>query len=139
MLKSSRRKIDAENRRKAAIDDAIKELGHVYFDLNSSYLNATSKAVLDRLVALLNQNATVELHVTSHTDSRGRSKYNKWLSQRRVDRTKTYLIDAGIDAARLHTEAFGEEMLLNECDDTIYCPEEKHRINRRSEFVVRKY
>lgn len=132
-------KIDAENTRKQQIENAIKELGFVYFDLNSSYLTKKSKEILEALALILNNNPQVELKITSYTDSRGKSQYNNWLSKRRVDRTVEYLTKKEIDANRLTSEGYGEENLLNECDDTNYCLEEKHQINRRSEFEIVKY
>ncbi len=132
-------KTDAENQRKLALENKIKALGFVYFDLNSSYLNADSKKVLDALAQILAETPEVTLRIASHTDSRGTDKYNKWLSERRVQRTIGYLINKGIAAQRLEAEGLGESKLLNECDDTIYCPEEKHKINRRSEFILTNY
>jgi len=130
---------DAENRSKRQIEDEIDALGFVYFDLNSSYLDTKSKSILDALTLLLKRNDSVTLNVSSYTDSRGTSTYNDWLSRRRVERTVAYLIKQGIASERLIAEGFGEENLLNECDDNTYCPEEKHKINRRSEFNVVKF
>ena len=132
-------KMDAEKQREQAIRDKIEALGYVYFDLNSSYLNKKSQGILDALGVILEEYPELQLKVTSHTDSRGQSTYNKWLSERRVQRTLQYLTAAGIDPARLASEAFGEENLLNECDDNTYCTEEKHQVNRRSEFVITKF
>ncbi|WP_252729831.1 OmpA family protein [Zobellia uliginosa] len=132
-------KVDEEEQRKLDIKKEIDDLGLAYFDLNSSYLNSKSKKVLDGLAVVLQKHPELELKISSHTDSRGTSKYNNWLSQRRVDRTKAYLIKKGVDINRLDTEAYGETNLLNECDDTVYCGEEKHQVNRRSEFVITKY
>ncbi len=129
-------KQDAENKRRQDLTDRINDLGYVYFQLNSSFLNKTSKNVLDSLVKIFDEIPTLKLKITSHTDSRGNSNYNDWLSQRRVDKTKEYLIASGIAPERLVAEAYGERKLLNECDDDTYCPEEKHRINRRSEFLI---
>lgn len=132
-------KDDADRERKLQIENSIEELGYVYFDLNSSYLNHSSEAILAKLAELLKENSNIELKVVSYTDSRGQSNYNKWLSQRRVNRTVNYLVQLGVDSSRLFAEAYGEEQLLNECDDHTYCPEEKHRINRRSEFILVKH
>jgi outer membrane protein OmpA-like peptidoglycan-associated protein len=132
-------KQDAENKRRQDLTDRINDLGYVYFELNSSFLNKTSKNVLDSLVKIFDEIPTLKLKITSHTDSRGNSNYNDWLSQRRVDKTKEYLIASGIAPERLVAEAYGERKLLNECDDDTYCPEEKHRINRRSEFIILNY
>ena len=132
-------KLDAENQRKQKIKDAIDALGYVYFDFDSSYLNKPYKTLLDKLALILQENPSVTLKVGSHTDSRGPEKYNMWLSQRRVLKTKEYLITQGIDPNRLATEAHGEEHLTNECNDNTRCSSEKHRVNRRSEFEVIQY
>ena len=129
-------KIDTENSRKENIKLRIEALKYVYFDLNSSALTRQSKIILDSLVLILKEIPSLELKITSHTDSRGASKYNDGLSKRRVVSTKNYLVDNGVDESKLTTESFGERQLLNECDDDTYCPEEKHAVNRRSEFVI---
>ncbi len=132
-------KLDAEKKRKQDLQDKIDALGHVYFDLNSSYVNRRSQGILDALSVILNDNPELTLKVSSHTDSRGKSTYNKWLSERRVKRTVDYLITKGIADVRLKAEAYGEENLLNECDDNTYCTEDKHQMNRRSEFVITNF
>lgn len=132
-------KQDAEKLRKQQIEDQIEDLGVVYFDLNSSYLTSTSQRILDDMALLLKDNSGVVLKVSSFADSRGAATYNNWLSERRVARTVAYLEAQGIAEERLQAKAYGEEKLLNECDDTTYCPEEKHKVNRRSEFEVLKF
>lgn len=132
-------KLNAERERKLAIEKRITDLGYVYFDLNSSVINKKSKGILDSLTVVLNEIPELKLKITSHTDSRGASKYNDWLSERRVNNTKDYLLAKGVDESKLTIESFGEKQLLNECDDTIYCPEEKHKVNRRSEFIITQY
>lgn len=132
-------KIDAENKRKSEIEDRIKRLGFIYFALNSSYIKKESLGVLDKLANLMQELPELELKVTSHTDARGTSQYNQWLSQKRADQTKGYLVKKGIDSKRLEAEAYGEDRLLNDCDDNTYCTEDKHRVNRRSEFIATKF
>ncbi len=129
-------KMEAENSKRSKIQERIKALGYVYFDLNSSYLNSKDKELLDNLMAILNEHPNLVLQIGSHTDSRGTDKYNLWLSQRRADRTVEYLISKGISEDRVVTKAYGEENLTNECDDGVYCTESKHRKNRRSEFTI---
>ena len=132
-------KLDAENRRKQQLEKKIDDLGLVYFDFNSSYINRESQKILNALAELLKDNEGIVLKVSSYTDSRGTAHYNDWLSRRRVERTVDHLIKQGIAPERLQPEGYGEENLLNECDDHTYCPEEKHKINRRSEFKVVKF
>jgi len=132
-------RIDALNKKKAEIKSRIENLGNVYFALNSSVINSRSKKIMNSLMLMFEEIPTLKLKITSHTDSRGASKYNDWLSQRRVDNTKDYLLSIGVSENKLTTEAYGENKLLNECDDNTYCPEEKHAVNRRSEFVVQEF
>jgi len=132
-------KIDVLNKKREEIKSRIESLGNVYFALNSSVVNTSSKKVLDSLANVLEEIPTLKLKITAHTDSRGTSKYNDWLSQRRVDKTKAYLVSMGISEDKLVAEAYGETMLLNECDDNTYCPEDKHAVNRRSEFVILEF
>jgi outer membrane protein OmpA-like peptidoglycan-associated protein len=108
----------------------------VYFDFNSSFLNEKSKVILDGLVLILKENPEMRVKVPSHTDPRGESDYNKWLSERRVQSTVAYLLSKGIQNERLIEESFGEEKLLNDCDDSKPCSEDEHKINRRSEFII---
>lgn len=130
--------IEAENNRKSQLENRIKELGFVYFNLNSSYLNKESKAVLATLADILQSEQGVTLKIVSHTDSRGTATYNEWLSERRVERTIDYLVSKGIATERLTAESLGETSLLNNCDDTTFCTEDKHKLNRRSEFIITK-
>ena len=130
-------KIDAENQRKQQLENSIKDLGFVYFGFNSSYLNKSYKALLDKLALIIQENPSLSLLIGSHTDSRGPEKYNIWLSEKRMKRTIEYLVkQKGIDASRLQGEAFGESKLVNECNDHTRCSEAKHKLNRRSEFVI---
>ena len=91
---------------------------------------------MGELSKILQEHPTLVIQVSSHTDARGTDRYNLWLSQRRVKRTADYLLSKGISSDRILSEAFGEQNLTNECNDGVYCPEEKHRENRRSEFKV---
>jgi outer membrane protein OmpA-like peptidoglycan-associated protein/opacity protein-like surface antigen len=49
------------------------------------------------------------LTLTGHADKRGPKEYNLKLSQRRVDRVKSYLVEQGVPADHLETRAVGEE------------------------------
>jgi outer membrane protein OmpA-like peptidoglycan-associated protein len=127
-------RIEAEKHRRQQLEDEVKNLGRVYFSFDSFSLNDDSKKVLNGLEDILRRNPDLKIKIASGTDSRGPSPYNLGLSERRVKATRDYLLSLGIDTNRLSTEAYGEDSLLNECDDNTYCSEAKHRINRRSEF-----
>jgi outer membrane protein OmpA-like peptidoglycan-associated protein len=48
-----------------------------------------------------------------HADPRGSVDYNKGLTERRVDRTKTYLVEHGVPADHIETRSFGKGDELN--------------------------
>lgn len=50
-----------------------------------------------------------KLILSGHTDVRGTKEYNQALSERRVARTKSYLVKQGVPADNLETRALGEE------------------------------
>jgi outer membrane protein OmpA-like peptidoglycan-associated protein len=118
------------------LQQELSNIGLVYFNLNSSYLNSKSKKVLDKMVEFMNTYPELHLNLASHTDARGSDEYNQWLSERRVSRTKEYLVKQGIAEERLVEKAMGETQLTNECDDNVRCTEAQHRENRRSEFTL---
>jgi outer membrane protein OmpA-like peptidoglycan-associated protein len=49
-----------------------------------------------------------------HADPRGSAEYNQALSERRVERTKAFLIEHGVPEANLETKALGEQQNLTE-------------------------
>ncbi len=44
-----------------------------------------------------------------HADHRGSEEFNQALSERRVERTKSFLIEQGIPEANIETKAYGKE------------------------------
>lgn len=58
----------------------------------------------------------VLLSFQGHADRRGSAPYNMALSQRRADRVKNFLIEAGIPESVLETKAFGKEQELTSAE-----------------------
>jgi outer membrane protein OmpA-like peptidoglycan-associated protein len=54
------------------------------------------------------------LILEGHADPRGSVEYNQALSERRVERTKRFLIEHGVPEANLETKAFGKQENLTE-------------------------
>lgn len=116
--------------------DKTYTLSDIYYDYNKANLRQDSKLILDTLYMLLQENPKIVIELSSHTDSRGSDKYNLDLSQSRAESCVNYLISKGIQAERLQAKGYGEEKLLNKCDDGVKCTDEEHQINRRTEFRV---
>lgn len=111
-------------------------LNPIYFDLDKSFIRPDAAIELNKIVAVLKKYPKIKIQVRSHTDSRAIWYYNTALSKRRAKSTRAYLIRNGIHRNRITSRGYGESRLLNKCKDYVYCTEEEHQLNRRSEFIV---
>ncbi|HLK97788.1 MAG TPA: OmpA family protein, partial [Hymenobacter sp.] len=68
-----------------------------------------------------------------HTDNQGDPALNLKLSQDRVNEVKKYLVQKGVNSARISTEGFGDTKPLASNDK-----EETRKLNRRVEFRITK-
>jgi outer membrane protein OmpA-like peptidoglycan-associated protein len=80
-----------------------------------------SQAVtLDALASDFKQYLTyrpdAQLILEGHADIRGSKEYNIKLSERRVERTKGYLVEKGVPADKLEVKAFGFEKNMTDAD-----------------------
>ena len=74
----------------------------ILFDIGSSVITPESKASLDQIAALLQENANLNLHVVGHTDNQGSVDSNFALSKARAAAVVAGLSKVyGIVAARL--------------------------------------
>jgi len=110
----------------------------IYFNFDKSFITSDARRELDKVVSIMNQYPTMEIDVRSHTDSRGNDRYNMALSERRNKSTIQYLVDKGISRSRLTGRGYGETQLVNHCSNGVRCPDEVHKQNRRSEFIITK-
>jgi outer membrane protein OmpA-like peptidoglycan-associated protein len=83
------------------------------------------------------------LILEGHADPRGSVEYNQALSQRRVDRTKNYLAQAGIPADHIDTKALGKQHNLTDAEikasidaNPTITAEERKRILRNERVVI---
>jgi peptidoglycan-associated lipoprotein len=89
----------------------------VFFDTDSTELNAAGQATLDKQAAWLNQYGRYSFTVEGHADERGTREYNFALGARRAESTKNYLIAKGISSSRIKTISYGKERPVATCDD----------------------
>ena len=62
-----------------------------------------------------------------HADPRGSEEYNKGLTERRVDRTKNFLVEHGVPADHIETRSFGK-------DDNLTTEQVKEQIAQNTEL-----
>jgi outer membrane protein OmpA-like peptidoglycan-associated protein len=130
-----------ENKREVVLkEEDLFIVNRVYFDHNSSVLNSYAKEQLDAVSRLLSFNSLLQVDICSYADARGGQAYNLQLSKQRAMSLLQYLKNTGVEANRISYTYKGESDILNECDDSIDCIEEKHAINRRTEikFVAKE-
>lgn len=110
----------------------------IFFDKNSSYPSADSYQKLAPIISYLKENPTSSVEISAYADSRAPDEYNLWLSANRGERIKNHLVRKGISASRIKIVPYGESKLINNCGNSIDCPEEEHAKNRRVEVVLKK-
>lgn len=89
------------------------------FDFDKAVLRPAGRTALDDFFGKIKEIEPEMIMAVGHADRFGSEAYNQNLSERRVAAVKTYLVDKGIAADRVHTEGKGESQPLTkagECD-----------------------
>ena len=116
------------------INDSWK-LNNIHYNFNKWDVRPDAEPILDSLINLL-KIYPIRVELASHTDSRGTSEYNDWLSQKRAESVVSYLVKHGVNRNRLTATGYGKSALLNQCADGVPCSEKEHQVNRRTEVRV---
>jgi outer membrane protein OmpA-like peptidoglycan-associated protein len=98
---------------------------NVYFETNKWNIRTEARAELDNLVQVLKENPGLKIEVAGHADQRGSASYNQWLSNKRANAVRDYLIKNGVSASQLEVKGYGEVNNLPTLDE-----------NRRVEFKI---
>lgn len=106
---------DLDGTKDVAKDNLERELAEkgkailygINFDFNSDVIRPESKPTLDKVAAILKENAEWKFSVEGHTDNIGGDSYNQTLSEKRAASVVKYLTDAGITADRLTAKGYG--------------------------------
>lgn len=106
-------------------------LNNIFFDIGKATLRAESYAELGILNKLLNDNPTLKIEISGHTDNKGSATLNQTLSENRAKAVVDYLISKGIDASRLRYAGYGPTRPIASNDK-----EEGRQQNRRTEFEI---
>ncbi|OGU60838.1 MAG: hypothetical protein A2X64_04535 [Ignavibacteria bacterium GWF2_33_9] len=104
-------------------------MNNIFFDYDKYELKEESFPELERLLKILNNNKSVKIQISAHTDDQGSDIYNKKLSENRAQAVVDYLAAKGIERDRLKAVGYGESKPI--ADNTT---EEGRAQNRRVEF-----
>ncbi len=128
-----------------AINDLVKEqegktvlkLESFVFDRGKSDISPAIAQELNKVMDLVRAFPQIKMRIETHTDSRGSTLSNKRLSQKRADMMKSYLRGIGVADTNLSTAiGYGEERILNDCTNGVYCLEFLHNQNVRTLIEV---
>jgi flagellar motor protein MotB len=108
-------------------------IDNVYFYFGQTLLKPESSGSLDKIVEFIKANPTLELEIAGHTDDEGADDYNLTLSQGRAEAVVHYLVNVGIEPARLTAHGYGETKPI----DKAITKAAKAK-NRRVEFTIVK-
>ncbi|QNL20822.1 OmpA family protein [Hyphobacterium sp. CCMP332] len=106
---------------------------HVLFKRGTPELLDQSYGDLDYVAQILNKNEDLNIQIAGHTDNSGNAYLNYILSEKRANTIKKYLINKGINPARIETKGYGgtQPIASNESEETM-------KLNRRVEFKLIK-
>jgi outer membrane protein OmpA-like peptidoglycan-associated protein len=107
-------------------------LRNIYFDFDKATFQTESYTELNKLEAMLRTNNNMSIELAGHTDAVGTKAYNMYLSQKRAEAVKDYLVKKGIDTRRINAVGYGKTKPLASNDDE----NEGRELNRRVEFKV---
>jgi outer membrane protein OmpA-like peptidoglycan-associated protein len=106
-------------------------LKNIFFETNKFDLDPKSQTELDKVVELLNDNPTIKIEISGHTDNVGKPAENLILSNNRAKSVVKYLVSKNIASARLVAKGYGETKPI--AGNTT---EEGRAKNRRTELRV---
>jgi outer membrane protein OmpA-like peptidoglycan-associated protein/tetratricopeptide (TPR) repeat protein len=106
-------------------------LDNIYFQTGKSVLTVDSYEALDQVVRFLENNESVRLEISGHTDNTGSLRINTSLSQARAKAVVDYIAGRGIANDRLEYKGYADSQPVAGNDTP-----EGREMNRRVEFKV---
>jgi outer membrane protein OmpA-like peptidoglycan-associated protein len=100
--------IQAQRGAMMAEEPAPVRISGIFFETGRDELSPEARHQLDIVASELTANPELSTVIEGFADTRGDSKQNLELSQRRADRVREYLSSRGVDAARLEAVGLGE-------------------------------
>ncbi len=98
----------------ARLRERLEAEGHValygiYFDTGSPVLKPESRSALEHARALLADAPGLKVEVQGHTDNTGKNPGNQLLSDARAAAVRDWLVEHGIDRARLDAKGYADQ------------------------------
>ncbi len=106
-------------------------LDHIYFETGKAILRPESEEALNQVLRFLENNPSMRLEISGHTDNTGSLRINQKLSRDRASSVVNYLVGKGIPQEMLESKGYADTQPVAENNTT-----EGRTKNRRVEFIV---
>ena len=103
---------------------------NIHFALDKSDITAESAAIMDEIIAVLQEYSFITVELQGHTDPRASNAYNQALGERRALAARNYLLQQGIAPERMRIRSFGETQRVSSGSGRI-----DYARDRRTEFI----
>jgi outer membrane protein OmpA-like peptidoglycan-associated protein len=104
----------------------------ILFATDSAVLGPDAREALDQAAQVFSEYPRTAIVIQGHTDSTGTEEHNQSLSERRATAVRNYLIQRGIDSARMVAIGYGESQPI----DDNGTPDGRQR-NRRVDILLK--
>jgi type IX secretion system PorP/SprF family membrane protein len=99
---------DGRLKLKGGADGQVFTFSNVYFETNKWDITGVYTSELDNLITIMKENPGMRIEVAGHADNRGSVSYNTWLSTKRSNAVRDYLIGKGVSSSQLEVKGYGE-------------------------------
>ena len=113
------------------VDDKIVLSQKIFFAKGKTVVLPKSFPLLNEVAQALKDKNKITVRIEGHTSNEGSDASNLKLSQGRANAVRQYLIDQGIDGARMESKGYGESLPLES-----NAKEPGREKNRRVEFFI---
>ena len=109
-------------------------LRDIYYDVDKWFLRPESITALNHLLHIMEENPSLKIEISGHTDSDASDEHNQTLSQRRAQSVVNFLTSKGIARHRMAARGYGESRPIAPNDTRA-----NKQLNRRTEIRVLDY
>ena len=113
-----------------ALANAESPFEPIYFGFDQYAIGSDERMKLQDVASFMESNPTARILVEGYCDWKGTPAYNKSLGDRRASSVRDYLVDLGIDGARIEVLSVGDEQSTPNADPATA------GLERKAQFLV---
>lgn len=98
----------------APVEQPNFNFSNIQFEFNSAVLKTESFAVLEQAATEMRKAPSTKFQLNGHSSAEGTVEHNMSLSLDRANSVKSFLVNAGLDAANFSVKGFGESQPVTE-------------------------